>query len=199
MSRSLRRGALAAALALSLAPLTACAAGNSAQTTEVRPDTAGAAVGVIQILNAVVLTPPQTQATGPASVSARVYNNGSQKQTIDSIQVGSAQAKLSDKDGGQTITVPAQGSVLIGGKGNAAATLPNLPAATKDGDFQPVVFDLSQTGAVSVTTPVQPATGYYASYGPSVTPSPSASASASASKSASAGASASKTPAAKKS
>jgi len=191
VSRSLRRGALAAVLALSLAPLAACAAGNSAQTMQIQPDTAATTVGDIQIQNAFVLTPPQSQTTGPASVTARVFNNGSSRQTIESITIGSTQARLSDKDGGQTIVVPAHGSVLLGGKGNASATLQNSQESVMNGGLQAVAFDLSDTGKVSVQAHVQPATGYYASYGPSGAPAASTSPAASASPSASASAGAS--------
>ena len=46
MSSSLRRGTLAAtALALSVPTLTACGAGNDAQTLEIKPDTAATRVG----------------------------------------------------------------------------------------------------------------------------------------------------------
>lgn len=77
MSSSLRRGALAAAaIAFSLASLAACGAGNNAQTLEVKPDNAATSVGDIKIQNALVITQPDTTSTGPAVVSATVFNNG---------------------------------------------------------------------------------------------------------------------------
>jgi hypothetical protein len=188
VSSSLRRGALAAsALALSIAPLAACGAGNNAETLQVKPDNAATTVGDIQVVNAVVLT--QADAAGDSTVSARVFNNGDQKQTIEMVTVGTQNAALSDKDSGQTITVPAHDSVLLGGKGNPAATVPNNTEAKRDGDFQKVTFVLSSTGAVSVQALVRPATGYLAPFGPtgaaSASPSASTSTSASASHSAS--------------
>ncbi|MDX6346902.1 MAG: hypothetical protein QOF84_1692 [Streptomyces sp.] len=193
MSSSLRRGALAAALALSIAPLAACGAGNNAETLQVKPDNAATTVGDIQVVNALVLT--QVDAAGDSAVSARVFNNGDQKQTIEMVSVGTTNAALSDKDRGQTITVPAQGSVLLGGKGNPSATVPNTAEGKRDGDFQKVTFVLSNTGAVSVQALVRPATGYLASFGPTGAPSasPSASTSASPGTSASASTSASST------
>jgi hypothetical protein len=188
VSSSLRRGALAAAaLALSIAPLAACGAGNNAETLQVKPDNAATTVGDIQVVNVVVLT--QANAAGDSAVSARVFNNGDQKQTIEMVTVGTQNAALSDKDSGQTITVPAHDSVLLGGKGNPAATVPNKTEAKRDGDFQKVTFVLSSTGAVSVQALVRPATGYLAPFGPtgaaSASPSASPSTSASASNSAS--------------
>jgi copper(I)-binding protein len=177
VSRSLRRGALAAALALSLAPLAACAAGNDAQTLQVKPDNAATTVGPIEIQNAVVLT--KSGGKGPVSVSARVFNNGSGNQSLQSVTVGSKQAQISAQDGGQTITVPAHGSVLLGGKGNPSVTVPDTSLALRDGDYQDVTFTFSRTGEVTVRAYVEPARGYYASYGPSESGSPSASASTS--------------------
>ncbi|WP_405724642.1 DUF461 domain-containing protein [Streptomyces sp. NBC_01537] len=190
MSSSLRRGALAAVLALSIAPLAAaCGAGNDAQTLQVKPDNAATTVGDIQIQNAVVLT---QSGDGDSVVSARVFNNGSARQTIETVTLGTGgNAALSDKDGGQTIVVPAHGSVLIGGKGNASVTVPGTAEGKRDGDFQQVTFDLSDTGAVTVRALVRPATGYFESFGPTAKPSASASTSPSGSASPTASSSAS--------
>ncbi|MEV0502066.1 DUF461 domain-containing protein, partial [Streptomyces spectabilis] len=88
MSRSLRRGALAAtALAISLASLTACGAGNNAQTIEIKPDNAATAVGDIKIQNAMIITQPDRESTGPAVVAATVFNNGRTDQVLESVTV----------------------------------------------------------------------------------------------------------------
>lgn len=167
MVRSFRRGALAAAVALSLAPLAACAAGNSAQTLNIEPDSAFATKGDIQVQNAFVLT----QAGGPATVTARLFNNGSTDQTLQAVQVGGAQpAQLSAADGSGTITVPAHSSVLLGGQGNAAAVINSGAESLKDGDVQNAVFNFSSTGAVALPLDVTPAAGYFQPYGPSSLP-----------------------------
>lgn len=73
MSSSLRRGALAAAaIAFSIASLAACGAGHNAQTLEIKPDNAATSVGDIKVQNAVVITQPDLESTGPAVVSAMV-------------------------------------------------------------------------------------------------------------------------------
>ncbi|MCZ4120832.1 DUF461 domain-containing protein [Streptomyces sp. H39-S7] len=173
MSSSLRRGALAAALALSIAPLAACGAGTNAQTNEVRPDNAEITVGDIQVQNAVILT--QKAGTGPSAVSARIYNNGNGNQTLQSVKVGDAlTASLSGTAGSKTITVPAHGSVLLGGAGNPSATLPNSNEAIKDGDFQRLALTFSATGEVALSANVLPAAGYYQKYGATSSPSPAA-------------------------
>lgn len=167
MVRSFRRGAFAAVLALSLAPLAACAAGNGSATSEIHPDSASATVGVIKVQNAYVLT----QADGPATVSARLFNNGASAQTLQSLQVGgSMNAKLAGPKGTGTVTVPAHGTVLLGGKGNPAASIDTGNEALRDGDVQTAVFLFSDTGPVSMPINVTPSRGFFQPYGPSSLP-----------------------------
>ncbi|MEU6880846.1 DUF461 domain-containing protein [Streptomyces sp. NPDC046712] len=175
MSRSLRRGALAAtAIVFSIASLSACGAGNDAQTLGVRPDNAAVTVDDVKIQNALVITQPTAGAAGPAVVSATVFNNGSAPQTLDSITLAGASSpvKLKAAEGTGPITVPAGGSVVIGGEGNASATIENGREAVKDGGVQELVFKLSQTGDVSLQAFVVPANSYFKEYGPTVIPQP---------------------------
>ncbi|MFK0293440.1 DUF461 domain-containing protein [Streptomyces sp. NPDC090442] len=175
MSRSLRRGVLAATvLSLSIATLSACAAGNDAQTLEVKPDNAETSVGDIKVQNANVVTQPEVTAKGPAAITATVFNTGTKDQQLTGISVdGTGQsAKLSTK-----INVPAGGSVVIGGKGNPSALLESGREAVQDGNAQQLTFDFSSTGKVKLNAFVVPAKNIFESYGPSVTPQPSTSAS----------------------
>ncbi|MCH0538598.1 DUF461 domain-containing protein [Streptomyces sp. MUM 203J] len=177
MSRSLRRGALAAtALVFSLASLTACGAGNDAQTLGIRPDNAAVSVGTIQVQNALVITQPESGAEGPATVSATVFNNGDKAETLEAITLPGSEAtvKLTPAEGSGPVTVPAGGSVIIGGTGNAAAEIENGHEATKNGDAQEVAFKLSETGEVKLQAMVVPSTGFYKDFGPSGAPSPAA-------------------------
>ncbi|WP_333768662.1 DUF461 domain-containing protein [Streptomyces sp. IBSBF 2435] len=167
MVRSFRRGALAAVAALSLAPLAACAAGNKAQSLEVKPDSQSVTVGDIQVQNAFVLT----KSGGPATVSARLFNNGSTDQTLQAVQLsGGLTAQLSAADGGSTITVPAHGTVLLGGQGNPAAVISSGAESLQDGNVQNAVFNFSSTGAVALPVNVTPAAGFFEPYGPSSLP-----------------------------
>ncbi|MET9701027.1 DUF461 domain-containing protein [Streptomyces sp. NPDC006529] len=198
MSRSLRRGALAAsALAFSIVSLAACGAGEDAQTLAVTPDTAFVTKGDIKVQNALVITQGAKDGKGPAVVSATVFNAGAKPQTLDAVTLQGATGKVTLKDatGAGKVTVPAHGSVVLGGKGNASAVIEGGRQAVKDGDAQKVVFQLSQAGDVELAALVVPSTGYYAGFGPTEAPaagaSPSGSASASPSASASASASAS--------
>ncbi|WP_405807697.1 DUF461 domain-containing protein [Streptomyces sp. NBC_00210] len=177
MSRSLRRGALAAvAIVFSIASLSACAAGMQAETLKVKPDNAAVTVDEIKIQNALVITQPKTDAEGPAVVSATVFNTGSTEQTIESITVaGAGEVKLTAAEGSGPVTVPAQGSIILGGAGNPAAVIDNGPEVSKNaGGVQEVVFRFSETGDVKVQALVVPATSYFEGYGPSSLPKPPA-------------------------
>ncbi|MEU6678146.1 DUF461 domain-containing protein [Streptomyces sp. NPDC046925] len=179
MSRSLRRGAIAAtAIAFSLASLAACGAGNNAQTHEIKPDNAATSVGDIKIQNAMVITQPDLKSTGPAVIAATVFNTGRTDQTLDEISVDGTGKKAKITPGkddktskkGGPLTIPAGGSVVIGGKDNASAVLPSSREAVKDGNAQAVNFVFSKTGDVKMKTFVVPAESYFKKWGPSEVP-----------------------------
>ncbi|MFE9450532.1 DUF461 domain-containing protein [Streptomyces sp. NPDC006739] len=183
MSSSLRRGALAAsAIAFSIASLAACGAGNDSQTLQIKPDNAAITAGTIKIQNAVVITQPDLQSNGPAVISATLFNSGKTDETLQSITVDATgkSAQLTAAKGG-SLTVPAHGSLVLGGRNNASAVLSSSRDAVQDGNAQKITFTLSQTGAVSLRAFVVPAESYFTKWGPSEIPSPSASASVSAS------------------
>ncbi|MEU6380937.1 DUF461 domain-containing protein [Streptomyces sp. NPDC046909] len=173
MSSSLRRGALAAAvIAFSIASLAACGAGNNAQTLEIKPDNAATTVGTIKVQNAVVITQPDLESTGPAVISATLFNNGTTAETLDSITVAGTgkSAELSPAKGKGALTIPAGGYVIIGGKGNASAVLPSSREAIKDGNAQKITFTFSKTGDVSLRAFVVPAKHYFEKWGPTEVP-----------------------------
>lgn len=172
MSSSLRRGSLAAAaIAFSIASLAACGAGNNAQTLEVKPDNAATSVGDIKIQNALVITQPDATSTGPAVVSATVFNNGRTPQTLDSVKIGGdGVAQITPAKGGGKLTIPAGGHVILGGEGNASAALSNPGAAVKDGNAQPITFTFSKTGDVKLRAFVVPAESYFTKWGPTNIP-----------------------------
>ncbi|MGW2519931.1 DUF461 domain-containing protein [Streptomyces sp. NPDC001617] len=173
MSSSLRRGALAAAaIALSAASLSACAAGSDAQTLQVKPDNAAAKVGNIKVQNALIITQPDLQSTGPAAIAATIFNNGKTAETLDSITVpGASQtAELKPAKGSGPLTIPAHGSLVIGGQGNASASLASSREAVKDGNAQKITFSFSTTGDVSLRAFVVPADSYFTKWGPTAIP-----------------------------
>src|SRR5690606_31679683 len=118
--------------------------------------------------NVVVITQPDLESTGPAVVSATFFNEGRTDQTLESVTLpGTGKtAKLTPAEGG-SLTVPAGGSLILGGEGNASAVLPSSREAVQDGNAQKVTFTFSKTGDVSLQAFVQPAEGFYAEWGPS--------------------------------
>jgi hypothetical protein len=174
VSSSLRRGALAAAaIVVSVAPLSACGAGNDAQTLEIKPDNAATSVGDIKIQNATVVTQPGPKAKGPAVVTARVFNNGKRNETVKAISLPGTRARVKvspPKGKAGPVVIPAGGSVAFGGKGNAAAVIADGREAARDGDAQRVVFDFSATGDVPITAFVFPAKNGFEGWGPSRLP-----------------------------
>lgn len=170
MSRSLRHGALAAtATVLSIVSLSACAAGNNAETLQVRPDNPATTVGDIKIQNVNVLTQPEGGADAPAVVAATLFNAGTEREVLEAVTLpgSDVEVKLQAAKGKGPIVVPAGGQVTIGGKGNAAAVIENSGEATRDGDVQQVVFKLSRTGDVGLGASVFPAEGFFKDFGPS--------------------------------
>ena len=175
MSSSLRRGALTgAAIVFSIASLSACGAGNDAQTLGVRPDNAAVAVDSLKLQNVTVITQPKPDAKGPAAVTLTVFNEGDKPQTLESISLpgSKAQVKLTPAEGSGSVSVPAQGRVIIGGEGNATAVIENGSQEMDHGVVREVVFRFSETGNVSVKALVVPATNYFKEWGPSEVPSP---------------------------
>lgn len=197
MSSSLRRGTLAAtALGIAVATLSACGAGSDAQTLQIEPNSAATSLGHIKIQDVNIVTVPGR--SGTAAVTARIFNNGSTPEKLKSISVQGAGTRVQlspgegksksetagGSGGGKALTVPAGGSLALGGKGDASAQLTGAsPKSVRNGNAQPVTFDLSRTGEVRLRAAVLPATGELKGAGPSVQPSPSGSSSESPSES----------------
>ncbi|MFE9725376.1 DUF461 domain-containing protein [Streptomyces sp. NPDC005794] len=186
MSRSLRHGAFAAtALVFSIGALSACGAGNDAQTLQVRPDNAATAVDSIKIQNLNIITQPEADAEGPAVIAATLFNDGTKQEVVEKITLPGTDAtvKLQAAEGKGPLVVPAGGRVVIGGKNNASAVIDNGRQAGRGGNVQTVAFAFSETGDIELGAAIVPATGFFKDFGPSTLPSakPSATPSGSAS------------------
>ncbi|GLF99942.1 hypothetical protein [Streptomyces yaizuensis] len=171
----LRRGALAlTAVALSFTALTACGAGNNAQSLGVKPDNPAVTVDTLSVENANIITQPKPGQAGPAAVSVTIINKGTKAQTVESIAVQDAgPVKLTPAKGAGPVVVPAQGIVVIGGKGNGTAVIEDGAALTQDlGGVRKISFGFSETGEVKLDAFVVPAESYFKEYGPSSAPSP---------------------------
>ncbi|NLU68040.1 DUF461 domain-containing protein [Streptomyces sp. HNM0574] len=181
MSSSLRRGTLAATtLALAVVTLSACGAGNNAQTHGVNPDNAAKTQGSIKLQNVNIVT-AKDGSENPANVSARIFNDSDKDEVLKGITVNGSEvkAKLSPAKGEKELTVPAGGSLMLGGENNASAMLGDAAkAGVADGNAQPVTFELSRTGSVELRATVvrgdRDDAGHYGKFGPTVKPSPEA-------------------------
>ncbi|MFJ9519625.1 DUF461 domain-containing protein [Kitasatospora sp. NPDC101801] len=200
MSRSLRRGAIAAIALAAILPLSACAAGNSPDTLQIKPDNAATSIGdTLKLNNIVVVTADgaSSEHAGPAQLTVNISNTGSSAETLQSITVGEgATATFADAKGAalSEIVIPAGSAVLIGGEGQPVAKVAS--AKLEVGGFAPAAFSFAKAGKVATEAQVHSAKGMYEDFGPTANPSASPSAAASASASASAGASGSATPSA---
>ncbi|MFD9288531.1 DUF461 domain-containing protein [Streptomyces sp. NPDC060030] len=196
MSRSLRHGALAAtALVFSIAALSACSAGNDAQTLQVRPDNAATAVDNIKIQNLNIITQPEADAEGPAVVAATLFNDGTKQEVVEKIALPGTgtTVKLQAAKGKGPLVVPAGGRVVIGGKNNASAVIEDGRKAGANGNVQAVAFTFSETGDIELGAAIVPATSFFEGFGPSALPSAKPTAKPSESASGSAAGSASET------
>ncbi|MER5639962.1 DUF461 domain-containing protein [Kitasatospora sp. NPDC002227] len=186
MSRSLRRGAIAALVLAAIVPLSACAAGNTPDTLQVKPDNAATSIGnTLRLNNIVVVTKADAVAEqpGPANVTVNISNAGATPETLQSITLGEgATATFTDAKGAamSEIVIPGGSSVLLGGPDQPSAHL--ATAAVKVGGFANATFSFAKAGKVSSAAQVFPARGQWSDFGPAETkPAAGASASAAAS------------------
>ncbi|MGW3076981.1 MULTISPECIES: DUF461 domain-containing protein [unclassified Kitasatospora] len=180
MSRSLRRGSIAAIAAIAIASLSSCAAGNTPDTLQIKPDNAAATIGTHLRLNNIVVVTGQGAVgdhTGPANVVVNIANTADTPAELQSVTVGGAATTFADAAGAPLsgIVVPAGGAVAIGGQGNPTATASS--ATVHVGGFAPTVFTFKDGQKVEAQAAVSPDSGehghgLYQGYGP--TPSPTA-------------------------
>ncbi|MEV7772808.1 DUF461 domain-containing protein [Kitasatospora sp. NPDC086791] len=178
MSRSLRRGSIAAIAAIAIASLSSCAAGNTPDTLQIKPDNAAATLGTnLRLNNIVIVTGAGTSGdyTGPANVVVNIANTGEVPAELQSITVDTSAAAFADAAGAPLtgIVIPAGGAVAIGGQGNPSALVAS--AAVHVGGFAETTFTFKDGQKVSAQASVSPdGKGLYKGYGPtpsaSVTP-----------------------------
>ena len=156
MSSSLRRGVAAAFFAFSIAGLSACGAGNDAATSEITPNVASARVDDIRVQNVNIIV-PQDSSGDPGAVIGHIFNGGDHDQTLEAIELpgSGSRVELSPAEGEGSLVVPAHGSLLLGGEGNASAVVADPESGDIAlGNAQQVVFVLSETGDIELRAPV---------------------------------------------
>ncbi|MFJ8432968.1 DUF461 domain-containing protein [Kitasatospora sp. NPDC094019] len=174
MSRSLRRGGIAAIAALAIASLSSCAAGNTPATLEVKPDNASATLGTdIRLNNIVVVTGDESSGehTGPANVTVNISNTGTEALELQSITVANgATATFADEKGAAlpAITVPAGGALLLGGPGGPTAKVASTTVSV--GGYVAASFGFKNHDKLDTEAQVSPNKGLYKGYGPTAAP-----------------------------
>ncbi|RKN09722.1 DUF461 domain-containing protein [Streptomyces radicis] len=177
MSSSLRRGVAAAFFAFSTAAaLSACGAGNDAETGKTRPDNASAQVDDIKVQSINVVLPEGRES--PGGVTGRVFNEGTSDQVLEAIALPDSdqRVELIPAEGESEVVVPARGSVALGGEGNVTALIAD-PAAggIALGDAEQLVFVLSETGEIPLSARVVPDNGtfeHFEDWAPTAPPEP---------------------------
>ncbi|MFJ6385579.1 DUF461 domain-containing protein [Kitasatospora sp. NPDC092039] len=178
MSRSLRRGSIAAIAAIAIASLSSCAAGNTPDTLQIKPDNAAATLGTNIRLNNIVVVTEEGAAgdhTGAANVVVNIANSADTATELQSVTVGGAAATFKDAAGAplSSIVVPAGGSVVIGGQDNPSAYVAS--ATVHVGGFVPTVFTFKDGQKVETQAGVSPDSGehgrgLYKGFGPTSSP-----------------------------
>lgn len=163
MSRSIRRGAVAATLVLALAPLAAaCSSGTDAATTQLKPDSANTQLGTLKVQNLSLVT--GDAGTGLVSLGGAIVNEGDKPETLTQVMLAGATgpAELKSKEGAGSITVPAGGAVyLTGEKDGPAVTFKNVAADVTPGRYVDVTLRFSTVGETKLGVAVHPPEGYY--------------------------------------
>ncbi|MFB6889641.1 DUF461 domain-containing protein [Kitasatospora sp. NPDC056327] len=174
MSRSLRRGGIAALAALAIASLSSCAAGNTPETLQIKPDNASATLGTdIRLNNIVVVTGDESSGehTGPANVTVNISNSGTEVLELQSLTVaGTGNATFADAKGAPltSISVPAGGAVLLGGPGNPTAKVASVTLNV--GGYAATSFAFKNQEKLDTEAQVSPNTNLYKGFGPAAAP-----------------------------
>lgn len=176
MSRSIRRGAVAATIALALAPLAAaCSSGTDAETTKIKPDTASVQVGNVKVQNLTLVSGGPT--SGAMALGGAFINDGDQAETLTQVAVDGAtgNAELKSASGTGSITIPAHGAVyLTGGADSVVAKVASVSgdSPVTPGKYAKVTLTFKTAGVGSVRVQVHSPEDYYKQLAPSA-PAPS--------------------------
>ena len=168
MSRSLRRGAVAAVIIATAPVLAACSAGDGAATLQVKPNAAATSIGSTLKLNGITVV-TATNGSSTANVVANIANNSQTAETLTSVTVDGNPATLSGP-----AVIPPLGSLLLSGPQQVTAQVASL--SETPGQNATVGFTFANAGSTSVQALVNAGAGEYSSYAPAApTPTPVAS------------------------
>jgi copper(I)-binding protein len=166
VNRALRAAALGVLL-LSPVALSACSAGQVAQTAEQNRDKTGAQTNVGPLALRAVELPYPTGGIYPSGGDARLLAAVASTSDTDdtltaiagdaftSVQVVDPNATTPATPGGPLhLTVPANGTLFIGNGTGPSVTLVGLSKGLSVGQFVQVTFTFAQAGQVTVPVPV---------------------------------------------
>ena len=191
--RKLLRRLLIGAVALLIPVLAGCEAGDNAPTLQFHPAANGAyaTADAIGVENAFILGGPDDTplpAGSSASMFFAVSNGGSSPDKL--ISVSAPGTATSVQVAGGSVTVPANATAYLTGP-TPKVVLRGLTSALTSGPTVTVILTFQNAGALALSVPVEPRTGYYATFSP---PAPSARPSKQAKPGATSGATASPAP-----
>jgi copper(I)-binding protein len=200
---SVNRGIAAAALVVTLAPLTAgCGSDFTAGSRLTRPDTPEASIGDIKVKNVLIVA---ADAAERAVLTMAIVNEGDAAETLDNVQVeGAREATIGagaqgpsptgspsptgppsptglpspTQPSGGKLEIPAHGVAFVGSSGGPAVTITRNGDKPALGDFAEVTLSFGRAGQLLVTVPVVAASGPYATLTPTATPTPTPTATA---------------------
>lgn len=159
MSRSIRRGAVAATLALALAPLAAaCSSGTNAATGDLKPDTPHTALGTVKVQNLTLVA--GDEGTDLVALGGAFINEGDRPETLAKVVLEGATgaAELRSAAGTGPITIPAHGAVyLTGGADKIVFKADDIRA----GDYKKVTFSFGTVGETTLRVAVHLPEDYY--------------------------------------
>ena len=167
-SKLLRRLVIGAA-ALLIPVLAGCEAGNNAPTLQFHPAANGAYASTdsVNVINAFILGGNNAAGSLPAGASASMflglYNGGSQADKLVSVSAPGAAASVQLIGG--PIALPGQQAVDLTGPA-PKLVLKQLTNPVAGGQTINVDFTFANAGVVRLQVPVEPQSGYYATYSP---------------------------------
>jgi copper(I)-binding protein len=166
-SKVLRRLLIGAA-ALLVPMLAGCEAGDNAPTLQFHPAANGAyaTADSISVHNAFILGGPDNTPLTPASSASMflaVYNGGNGADKL--ISVSAPGSATSVQLAGGSIAVPAQAAAYLTGP-QPKVVLRGLTTALPSGTTITVILTFQNAGAMTLSVPVEPRSGYYATFSP---------------------------------
>jgi copper(I)-binding protein len=172
--RKLLRRLLIGAITLLIPVLAGCEAGDNAPVLEFHPAANGAyaTAGTVGVDNAFILGGPDNiplAAGSSAGMFLAVYNEGGTADKLLSVSAPGTAASV--QVAGGSVTVPAQSTVYLTGP-QPKVVLRGLTSALPSGQTITVILTFQNAGALTLSVPVEPRTGYYSTFSP---PAPSVS------------------------